>query len=192
MTKEDEKNCLKELARGNKPAFDWLFLAWHPRLVNFFTRVLGDEELAYDYAQDVFFDIWKSREKFSEVESFSAYLFQMARFKVYNHFDKVAVNNRYIEEFLVRESSSTPPSGEAQVYASETEHQIRDAVSHMPAKRRKIFMMSRFLGYSNDQIASELGINKRTVENHITNALSLLRAIIKVTVVLCVRGLLDY
>lgn len=192
MTREDEQYCLKELARGSKPAFEWLFMAWHPRLVNFFTRLLGDEEMAYDYAQDVFFDIWKTREKFSQVESFSAYLFQMARFKVYNHFDKVAVNSRYMEEFLARESSSTPPSGEDRIFASETETRIREAVRSMPAKRRKIFMMSRFLGYSNDQIASELGIDKRTVENHITNALSLLRTLVKMTVVLCVMGLLDY
>ena len=90
MTREDEKYCLEELARGNQQAFRWLFMEWHPKLVDFFTRLTGDGDTAYDYAQDIFYDIWKARGKFAGVESFSAYLFQMARFKVYNHFDKVA------------------------------------------------------------------------------------------------------
>lgn len=112
MTREDEKICLRELSNGSKQAFEWLFLEWHPRLVDFFNRILGgDEETAYDYAQDVFFDIWMSRKKFSEVNSFSAYIFQMARFKAYNHFDKNAVKTKFTRDAEVTGSESTP-SGE--------------------------------------------------------------------------------
>ena len=52
--------------------------------------------------------------------------------------------------------------------------------------------MSRFLGKSNDEIATELGIDKRTVENHITSVLATLRKVIKFVVVLCVSGLEIY
>ncbi|MBQ7708594.1 MAG: hypothetical protein IJT74_01565 [Bacteroidales bacterium] len=50
-----------------------------------------DKDTAYDLAQDVFFDVWTSRSKFAQVNSFSSYLFQMARFKAFNHFDRSAV-----------------------------------------------------------------------------------------------------
>ena len=179
MTPEDERFCLKELARGNKSAFEWLFMTWHARLVGFLSRRIGDESTAYDYAQDIFFDIWKQRKKFSEVESFSAYLFQMARFRVYNHFDKVAVKSRFRGEMAARASVPPPTEYEPVLFASETESQIWEAVRHLPAKRRKVFIMSRMQGFSNDEIAQELGINKRTVENHITNALASLRKIVK-------------
>lgn len=193
MTKEDEKYCLRALSEGNRHAFEWLFLEWHPRLVEFLTRLLGPgcEETAYDYAQDVFFDIWMSRDKFSTVKSFSAYLFQMARFKVYNHYDKSAVKARFKSEAVATGSELTP-SGESALYASETEALIRRTLDALPEKRRRVFLMSRFLGKSNDEIATELGIDKRTVENHITSVLATLRKVIKFVVVLCVSGLEIY
>ena len=72
------------------------------------------------------------------------------------------------------------------LFARQLEQLIRNAADQMPPKRRKIFMMSRFLGYSNAEIAELLGIDKRTVENHITNALATLRDMIKLLVFLCV------
>ena len=193
MTKEDEIYCLRALSEGSRQAFEWLFLEWHPRLVEFLMRLLGPgcEETAYDYAQDVFFDIWVSREKFSTVKSFSAYLFQMARFKVYNHYDRTAVKARFKSEAVATGSELTP-SGESALYASETEALIRRTLDALPEKRRRVFLMSRFLGKSNDEIATELGIDKRTVENHITSVLATLRKVIKFVVVLCVSGLEIY
>ena len=191
MTKDDERYCLEELSQGNKQAYEWLFLTWHPRLVAFFTRFLGDGDTAYDYAQDVFFDIWISRRKFSDVESFSAYLFQMARFKVYNHFDKAAVKSRFRGDVMAREIGLSP-SRESAIYANEMEVMIWKTVMQLPEKRRKVFIMSRFQGYTNEQISEELGISKRTVENHITSVLATLRKVVKVIVVLCVTCLEVY
>ena len=178
MSPSDEKYCLKELAGGNRQAFEWLFMTWHPKLVNFFVRLLGEGDTAYDYAQDIFFDIWKCRRKFSEVESFSAYLFQMARFKVYNHFDKAAVKSRFSSDIL-KTGSVSLASAEPEIFASETQKLIWNTVGNLPEKRRRVFIMSRLQGYSNEEIAAALGINKRTVENHISSALATLREVVK-------------
>ena len=59
---------------------------------------------------------------------------------------------------------------------------IFNAVSRMPEQRRKIFMMSRYRGVPNMKIAEMLGINIRTVENHLTNALADIRTILAETV----------
>lgn len=50
-------------------------------------------------------------------------------------------------------------------------------ISRMPEKRRRIFMMSREDGLSNQEIADRLGISRRTVEAHISAALRDLRRV---------------
>ena len=48
-------------------------------------------------------------------------------------------------------------------------------MSRMPEKRREVFRMSRYQNVENKEIARRLNIDVRTVENHITNALSDIR-----------------
>ena len=48
----------------------------------------------------------------------------------------------------------------------------------MPQKRQQVFRMSREEGKTNEEIARELGISKKTVENHINAALRELRKLI--------------
>ena len=45
----------------------------------------------------------------------------------------------------------------------------------MPPKKKMIYKLSRIEGLSNEQIAEKLGIQKKTVENHLNIALNELR-----------------
>ena len=70
---------------------------------------------------------------------------------------------------------------EEDIYAKELSLLIDIAIEQMPEQRRRIFKMSRKDGLSNEEISLKLEINKRTVENHITQALADLREILKNT-----------
>jgi RNA polymerase sigma-70 factor (ECF subfamily) len=50
----------------------------------------------------------------------------------------------------------------------------------MPDRRRKVFILSRFEGKNNSEIAQIMGISKKTVENHMNLVLKELRKITKV------------
>jgi len=58
---------------------------------------------------------------------------------------------------------------------SELQQQIANAMEKLPERTREIFMMSRFKGITNDEIATQLELSKRTVETQISNALKILR-----------------
>lgn len=179
-----EREILALIARGDRRAFDWLFVQHQPRLVNFLTQLTGNPEVAADMSQDIFLDIWKNRSRLDGVNNFQAYLFRIARNTAYNYFDRLAVNDRFVNE-----SKYTTESAQAEgeyLFARQLMALIRKTADEMPPKRRKIFLMSRFLGFSNSEIADMLGIDKRTVENHITNALTTIRQMIKLLVFLCV------
>ena len=180
---------LKELSEGSRTAFDWLFIRYQPKVVAFLKACTGDEEQARDIAQDIFFNIWKDRAKLSGVRSFEGYLFQMARFSVYNYYDHLDVVKKYVEEGK-KQPEGTAVGPEEKLKERQIRAVIAETVRKMPQRRREIFVMSRWGGYSNDEIAERLNINKRTVENHLTAALSALRRALKY--LLCVIMPLAY
>ena len=186
---KDSSILLKELSEGSRTAFDWLFIRYQPKVVAFLKACTGDEEQARDIAQDIFFNIWKDRAKLSEVRSFEGYLFQMDRFSVYNYYDHLDVVKKYVEEGKTR-SEVTDAGPEEKLKERQIRARIAETVRSMPQRRREIFVMSRWGGYSNDEIAERLNISKRTVENHLTAAQSVLRRTLKY--LLCVIVPLAY
>ena len=88
MKGSEEQYVLAEVARGNVEAFERLFYEHQPRLLHFLIGLTHDREVSRDMAQDLFLSLWKDRRKLSDVHSFSSYLFQMARFTVYDYFDR--------------------------------------------------------------------------------------------------------
>lgn len=171
-----------EVASGNERAFEQLFFQYQPKLVCFLTGLTHDNELSRDIAQEIFLTIWNERTKLANVHSISAYLYQMARYKVYDYFDHLTVTEQYVQEYL--NNSSETESMEELLFSRELQTLIQETVNKMSPQRRLVYKMSREEGLSNEEIALRLGISKRTVENHLTSALSILRKVICVWLLL--------
>lgn len=178
MSEDRELEYLIKLGQGDCKSFDALFILYHPRVKNFLLGFIKDEEEACDMAQDLFFKVWINRESISKVSSLKAYLYRMARNMVYDYFEHSLVKDSYEQKQQSSQASSCTDLIEENLYARELEILIDMAIEQMPEQRRRIFKLSRKEGLSNDEIALKLAINKRTVENHITQALADLRKMI--------------
>ena len=109
----------------------------------------------------------------------------MARFTVYDYFDRLAVSEKYTNEFLLEASVSQ--SEEEALFARELQSIISRTVEQMSPQRKLIYQMSREQGLSNDEIATRLNISKRTVENHLTAALAILRKVLYLFFLVCIE-----
>lgn len=176
MTEREEINCIKAFAQGDTRAFELLFLHYQPKLVAFIDGFIKDNEEARDMSQDIFLRLWERREECSEIKSFKAFLFKTAKFAIYNYYDHQLVNSKFVEQMLYTPEETL--SADENLFAKELQELINLTVKNMPEQRRRVFEMSRNEGISNEEIARQLGISKRTVENHITTALATLRRII--------------
>ncbi len=176
MDKNLEIECLINLSRGDHRSYELLFLSYHPKMCHFLRGFVKNEEEAYDMTQDIFYKVWLNRESMKEIKSFKAYLFTMARHMIYNHYEHSLVKEKYTLTHPAKPEIYEP---EQEMFAKDLSLLIDLVVSRMPEQRQRIFKMSRREGFSSDEIASRLNIHKRTVENHISNALSDLRKALK-------------
>jgi RNA polymerase sigma-70 factor (ECF subfamily) len=181
MNVDRESEYLRRLGEGDHDAFDTLFMAYHSPVKRFLTGFIKDEDEVLDMLQDIFCHVWEHRNTIAKVDSFKAYLFRMARNAIYNHFKINAIREEHLQQYQ-REAILTDDLAEERLHAEELGLLLDIAVDHMPPQRKLVFKMSRKEGLSNEEISKCLNISKRTVENHITAALSELRKLINVII----------
>ena len=169
-----ETDELLAVSKGDMAAFERIFFAYNPNLVYFLTGMIHDVDASRDMAQEIFLSLWENHTHLAQVQDFSAYLFQIARYTVYNYYDHLGVEEKYITDYLTKHSACYA-SEEEVLFAKELSEHIDTVVRKMSPQRQKVYVLSRKEGLSNEQIAEMLHISKRTVENHLTAVLTVLR-----------------
>lgn len=176
MEKSLDYYYLKQLEQGSQDAFDVLYLHYYPKLKGFLMSFVKNEEIAKDLSQDIFMKIWINKGTISNISNFSSYLFSSAKNALYNHYQHNLVKEKYIS--TLQKLPSYADFLEDDLFTNELNELIKLTIANMPQKRREIFIMSREKGMSNQEIAKKLNISKRTIENQITLALSMLRKVV--------------
>ncbi|MDR2969133.1 MAG: RNA polymerase sigma-70 factor [Tannerellaceae bacterium] len=158
--------------------FELLFKKLQPKLFVFCCKYVEDKELARDLVQECFMNLW---ENYDFVQSsYESYLFTAVRNSCFSYFRQAKVHADYEElvSLQIKEYEIHPeiPSPLMDVYLKEIDILLKSSIEKLPPKCRSIFMMSRYEGKKNQEIARILGISVRTVEAQIYNALKVLKA----------------
>lgn len=133
-----------------------------------------DKTTAQEIVQDVFVNLWLKRDSTSQIVDLESYLFRSVKNKIYDHFDKIACQEKLRQQIALQVVEETDSTKEDIEYA-ETLELINHEIDLLPAKTKRIFRLSRFGQYTNDEIAGRLHLSGKAVEYHITRALKRLR-----------------
>ena len=173
-----EETLIQRLMNGDQTAFELLFRFYYPGLVTFASQIVLDNAEAEEIVQDFFVQLWVKREGIKPSDSLKSYFFTAIRNRSFNYLKKAQISEKIREEFqqMVDHDSLYDPDV---FVVSDLQARIKKAFEKLPPRTNEVFSLSRFRGLSNDEIASQLNISKRTVETQITNALKILREELK-------------
>lgn len=177
MSNKLSSHTIQSLQQGSHKAFEEVFMAYFTKVKCYILQLIRSESEAEELAQDVFVRLWANHPSIQTDKSFDTYLFAMAHNAACNYLKHRLVRDNYEAKAVPDEFTVTP---EEILYAKEISLLIEMTVNQMPEQRKRIFRMSRNEGYSNDDIAQELQITKKTVENQLSLALKELRKVISV------------
>ena len=146
-----------------------IYRKFYGKVYTFVYSLVKSKVNAQDITQNIFMKLWKNRKSLSHIKSVDNYLFILSKNACLDYFRKAARKKEFsteiLDEFLLSKITHSP---EHQIDASSEISAIKKALDTLPSKRRNIFVMSRFDGLSNDEIATILGVSKKTVENQIS------------------------
>ena len=177
MSKSDLNSdiiLINRLRSGDESALTELYNKFWQSLFVSSYNVLKDKELCEDIIQDIFMNIWHNREKLEINISLKGYMYACARYQVFNQFkkNKDKIHVELFEDLDKRFQYSTP---ETQLMHEELLNQINSIVQALPEKCQLVYKLSREEQLSHKEIAERLDISTKTVENHITKALHVIR-----------------
>lgn len=136
---------------------------------------LRSHDIAFELLQDVFLSMLERKEKIVFHTSLSGFLFASVRYQIINHIDKQKVRRKYREEFVAFHQARACNSNEEVIDLRDLEGAIDRSIKELPIRCQQIFKMSRLQNLSITEIAQQLNISHRTVENQLSAALKHLR-----------------
>jgi RNA polymerase sigma-70 factor (ECF subfamily) len=173
-----EQELLNGLKRHEITAYEMIFKSYYQPLCNYAYSYLQDHDEAEEVVQSTFLSIWEKKDSLEIRSSLKSYLYAMVRNASLNMIKHQKIKQRYAgEELELGKDSEESVSN--QVASLELEKRIEVALSYLPEQCRLIFKLSRFEELKYAEIADQLNISVKTVENQMGKALRIMREQLK-------------
>ena len=171
-----DEALLNLLRQEGLDAFEEIYRRYWRRLYSMSYKRVQSREISEELVQDIFTSLWVTKNN-TTIENLSAYLFSAVKYKVIKHLAKELSKKNYAQHqlALAKEDNST----EEKVFLDDLEGALEEAIGKLPAKRQMIFKLHRQENLSIKQVASQLGISEKTVENQYGKAMKMLKLNLK-------------
>jgi len=170
----NEKKLLSDLKKGEILSYNFLFDRYYNQLCIYVLKMSDDLAIAEDVVQEVMVTIWQKKAEIKVKSSLKNYLYKSAYHAFLHHIRKEKKNIDMLEELKWKSLLEVNNEIEENVF-EERLKKINAAIEGLPPKCRHAFELSRFEKLKYKEIASVMEISPKTVEIHISKALSILK-----------------
>jgi RNA polymerase sigma-70 factor, ECF subfamily len=172
---EEELGLIQRVARGDQQAFLALYDRYSARVHALTLHILSDPMLAEEVTQDTFVKLWgRARLYLSERGSFVVWLLTIAR--------RTALDRLRLEARRPMLSDARDPDSLWPIVADQTQNadearwkSLYFAVQSLPEEQRRVIELAYYSGFSQSEIADELGWPLGTVKTRMRAAMQALR-----------------
>ena len=172
--KVTDVQLLEQVKGSDVEAFRRLFERYQPILFRQVFFQTSETDQAHDIVQQTFISVWEHRRSIRSHLSFLAYILRISRNLIMDSVKHQKIRDRIDVTLPLPAKSELDDPAEA-LHLAVLQEKITSIINDLPRKCREIFLLSRFEGKTNQEIADSLQLSVRTVEHQISNALKVLR-----------------
>jgi RNA polymerase sigma-70 factor (ECF subfamily) len=184
----DDAAIMLELRAGNIAGFDFLIQKYRKPIIHFMYRMVRNQAIAEELAQEVFLRVYRSRETYRAEARFSTWLYRIAtnlgvNYARDNRHERMA-STVYLDE-TDSETRTTPdvadstPGAEADMLQRERLNAIRQHVMELPERQRVAVLMHKYEGLDYRQIGDVLKLSESATKSLLFRAYQTLREKLK-------------
>lgn len=185
----DENEILQRIANGDEAAFRQLVHQFTPLLAPYVLKFTKSKERTQEIVQDIFTQMWLSRESLSQVNDIRRYLYVASRNHALN-----AIRNMMREEKRHLKWLQDQPSGVAEAVPAQDYSPyiglVEEAVQQLPEQQKKVWVLCRVQGKKYQEVAVEMGLSRETVKKYLQHAQASITKYVKHKVIVALAGFL--
>jgi len=184
----DDAAIMLELKAGNMAGFDFLIQKYRKPIVHFMYRMVHNQAIAEELAQEVFLRVYRSRETYRAEARFSTWLYRIATNLGVNHARDTrherTASTVYLDE-IDSETGTTPdvadstPGAESDMLRRERLNAIRQHILALPERQRMAVLMHKYEGLDYKQIGDVLKLSESATKSLLFRAYQTLREKLK-------------
>jgi RNA polymerase sigma-70 factor (ECF subfamily) len=172
------------VAAGDEASFNFLVGKYHRAIIHFLFRMVRNEAVAEEMAQEVFLRVYRSRESYRAEAKFTTWLYRIATNLAVNHARDTKHERSASTIYLDapdEESGTTPdvaddePSVEQKLMRDERMAAIRTHVMALPERQRMAVLMHKYQGMDYRQIGDVLKLSESATKSLLFRAYQTLR-----------------
>jgi RNA polymerase sigma-70 factor (ECF subfamily) len=168
----NEQKLIIKLRKGKAEAYSYLFSEYYDWLCNYVFNLSGNRLLAEDIVQDAMVILWEKRQTILISTSLKNYLFKTCHNQFLQHIRKEKIQYDTLDKIRWDAIAEATLENEAYDYKLE---KLNKLIDQLPPRCKEIFIKNKLEKKKYKEIALDLGISIKTVENQMSKAFLFLR-----------------
>ena len=180
MVIDSDLDLMLRACQGDASSFDELLRRYRTPLVKYLCRMVRDDALAEDLAQEAFLRVYNSRHRYRPDARFTTWLYRIATNLALNAIRDGRTRRQDVSS--AGENGETPfefvdprASVEQQMIETDRGRMIREAIESLPENQRAAVILHKYQDVDYRQIAKVLKVSESAVKSLLFRAYETLR-----------------
>jgi RNA polymerase sigma-70 factor (ECF subfamily) len=181
MALDSDLDLMLRVRQGDASSFDELLRRYRAPLVKYFCRLVNDQALAEDLAQEVFLRVYNARHRYRPDARFTTWLYRIATNLALNAIrdangrQQQNINHSGEDGETSFEFVDTRASVEQEMIETDRGRMIREAIESLPENQRAAVILHKYQDVDYRQIAKVLKVSESAVKSLLFRAYETLR-----------------
>jgi RNA polymerase sigma-70 factor (family 1) len=168
-----EKELISKLIHGDVFSFEEVFNKYNRKIYTFSFRYLKNKEEAEGIVQEVFLKLWEYSKNLKKDSNLNAWLFTVTFNAIRKRFRKLETEKKHVEGYYAMLENQKEEILETEYF--DLLEKMDALIDKLPPQQKKVILLRKEKGLSAEEMAVELNLSRKTVENHLNRARSFLK-----------------